>query len=224
MAITTAPLAKHLDAYDIDLKDGMLWVAHNETDPVYDIVSDDYRFLVTGTTEQICVENAKKLFPSVFQTDGIRAVCAPTVSVLHTHRLLNLDGKRVSIGNAHGIRQTALSPVCSPGGKLYPALDNFLYFAINIGQTNEIGFLMKNHEGEEGVSAYSCPHNATLELGSDAHSEDVFIASLPLGQLGTREWDNVFFRGKCYDIRSLLQEAINCVDSFDSKEFSDENK
>jgi len=224
LAITTAPLAKHLDAYDIEIKEGMLWVAHNDTDPVYDIVSDDYRFLVAGTSEEECVQNARKLFPSVFQTTGIRAVFAPTVSVLHTHRLLNLNGKRVSVGNAHGVRQTALSPVCSPGGKLYPALDNFLYFAINIGRNNEIGFLMKNHEGEQGVSSYSCPHNATIELGEDATSDDVYIASLALGQLSNHTFDNLFFRGRCYDVRSLLQEAVNCVDSFDSKEFGNENE
>ncbi len=224
MATTTAPLAEHLDEYDIALNVGMLWIAHNNTDPIYDIVNDDYRFLVAGTSEEECVQNAKKLFPAVFETESIRAVYAPTVSVLHTHRILNLNGKRVSVGSSNGVRQTAFSPVCSPGGKLYPALDNFLYFAINIGRNNEVGFLMKNIEGEQGVSAYSCPHNATIELGEDAGSADVYIAALPLGQLSNHTFDNLFFRGRCYDVHSLLQEAVNCVDSFDSKEFGNENE
>lgn len=224
MAITTATLAEHLDDYDIQLTVGMLWIAHNDTDPIYDIVNDDYRFLVAGTSEEQCVENAKKLFPAVFETQNIRAVYAPSVSVVHTHRLLNLNGKRVGIGSAHGVRQTALSPVCSPGGKLYPALDNFLYFAINIGRNGEIGFLMKDVEGEQGVSTYSCPHNATLELGEDAGSNDVYIAALALGQLSNHNFDKLFFRNRCYDVSSLLNEAVNCVDSFDCKEFSNENE
>lgn len=202
----------------------MLWVAHNETDPIYDIVSDDYRFLVVGTTEEECIKVATDLFPAVFETSGIRAVCAPVVSIVHTHRLLNLDGKRITIGSAHGVRQTALSPVCSPGGKLYPSLDNFLYLGVNIGNANSIGFLMKQHDGESGVSTYTSPDNALLELGEDATRDDVLISAVALGQFAFREWDNLWFRGKCYHIQSLLQEAMNCVEKFDGTEEDNEDK
>lgn len=221
MAIKMTPLAKYLSDYDIHLNIGMLWIAHNDKQPVYDIASEDYQFLVVGSTEDACLNAVKKMYPECLGSGSIEAVCAPTVGVLHTHRLINLDGKRVTVGSATGVREPALSPVCSPGGVLYPALDNFLFFGVKLDSPEHTGFLMTNVQGEEGVTGFTSAHLLFHELGEVADTS-IFAAAIPIGEFLARDVQNVCFRRKMYDIASIVAVTTECIDEFDKE--SEENK
>jgi hypothetical protein len=214
------PLAPYLNDYDIHLNIGMLWIAHNDKQPIYDIASEEYQFLVAGSSEEACLKTAREMYPECLGSGKIEAVCAPTVGALHTHRLLNLDGKRVSVGSATGVREPALSPVCSPGGLIYPALDNFLFYGIKLDTPEHTGFLMTNIDGEEGVTGFTSAHLLLQELG-EGYDESIYVAAISLADFVVRDVQNLCFRRKMYDIKSVVAVATECIDTFDKE--SEEN-
>ena len=220
MAIKMTPLAKYLSDYDIHLNIGMLWIAHNDKQPIYDIASEEYQFLVIGSSEEACLNTVKAMYPECLGSGSIEAVCAPTVGVLHTHRLINLDGKRVTVGSATGVREPALSPVCSPGGVLYPAIDNFLFYGVKLDTPEHTGFLMTRIENEEGVTGFTSAHLLFHEIGEAM--DGVFAAAIPIGEFLARDVHNVCFRRKMYDIASIVAVATECIDEFEKE--SEETK
>ena len=53
------PLAKYLSDYDIHLNIGMLWIAHNDKQPIYDIASEEW--IIEASMEEVLELDTKEL-------------------------------------------------------------------------------------------------------------------------------------------------------------------
>ena len=206
MAVKTEPLTEILDRYDIHIPHTVLWVAHIDANSLYDIENETYRFLVVGSTETSCLETANKIIPASVLEQKIECVPMPSIHVLHSHRLLNLDGKRVSVGSAHHVIPTALSQVTSPGGVIYPSLDNFVYCCIRATERG-VAVMMGNIDDESGVLAHRSPTDAFAEL-EEENMQETYVIALPIAQLMSHKDKKFRFKNKWWDGDSLLKECL----------------